>query len=51
MQLKTIAGWAVLIFIGWYIFTQPQAAGAAVHHLLGMASQAATSLSAFINSW
>jgi len=50
MNLKTIAGWAVLVFLGWYIFTQPQAAGAAAHSLLSALQQAGQSIASFLNS-
>ena len=30
MQIKKIAGWAVVVFLAWYLFTQPAAAGNAV---------------------
>ena len=31
MQIKKVAGWAVVVFLAWYLFTQPAAAGNAVH--------------------
>jgi hypothetical protein len=51
MTLKKLLGWAVVAFIGWYIFTSPHAAGNAVHNLLGTASQAAQSMAVFVGNW
>ena len=42
MQLKKVLGWAVVVFPAWYLFTQPQAAGNAVHNLLNLLTQPAT---------
>ena len=40
MQIKKVLGWAVVVFLAWYLFTQPAAAGNAVHNLLGLLQQA-----------
>ena len=50
MQIKKIAGWAVVVFLAWYLFTQPAAAGNAVHNLLGLLQQAGSSSATFLNS-
>jgi hypothetical protein len=50
MQIKKIAGWAVVVFLAWYLFTQPAAAGNAVHNLLGLLQQAGSSIATFLNS-
>jgi len=44
MGLKKVAGWAVVLFLAWYLFTQPAATGDAVHNLLNMAQQAGQSI-------
>jgi hypothetical protein len=50
MQIKKIAGWAVVVFLAWYLSTQPAAAGNAVHNLLGLLQQAGSSIATFLNS-
>ena len=50
MQLKKVLGWAVVVFLAWYLFTQPQAAGSAVHNLLNVLHQGATSIATFLHS-
>jgi len=49
MQIKKVAGWAVVVFLAWYLFTQPAAAGTAAHHLLGVLRQAGGSIATFLN--
>jgi len=50
MQIKKVAGWAVVVFLAWYLFTQPAAAGNAVHNLLGLLKHAGSSIATFLNS-
>ena len=50
MQIKKVAGWAVVVFLAWYLFTQPATAGNAVHNLLGLLQQAGSSIATFLNS-
>jgi hypothetical protein len=50
MQIKKVLGWAVVVFLAWYLFTQPAAAGTAVQHLLGLLKQAGSSIATFLNS-
>jgi hypothetical protein len=50
VNAKKIAGWAVAVFLAWYLITQPAAAGAAVHNLLNLLKQAGTSIATFLNS-
>jgi len=50
MQIKKVLGWAVVVFLAWYLFTQPAAAGAAVQNLLGLLKQAGSSVATFLNS-
>ena len=50
MQINKVAGWGVVVFLAWYLFTQPAAAGNAVHNLLGLLQQAGSSIATFLNS-
>lgn len=50
MNLWKVLGWAIVVFLAWYLFTQPQAAGEALHALLTMLSQAANSLATAVNT-
>jgi len=50
MKIKTVLGWAVVIFIGYYLLTKPAEVSTAVHHLLGLLKGAGTNISAFLNS-
>ncbi len=50
MQIKKIAGWAVVVFIAWYLVTKPAAAGHAVHNLFNLLKQAGSSIATFLNS-
>lgn len=42
------AGYAILVFLAWFLFTQPQAAGDAVHALLIWLQQIAESIATAI---
>jgi len=50
MNVKKIATWAVVVFLAWYLFTKPTAAGGAVHNLLNLLKDAGTSIATFLNS-
>ena len=50
MNVKKIAGWAVVVFLAWYLFTQPAGAANAVHNILNLLKQAGTSIATFLNS-
>jgi hypothetical protein len=50
MNLRRILGWAVVIFIAFYIFTQPAGAADAVHGIFHLLAEAGNSLAAFVNS-
>jgi hypothetical protein len=50
MQIKKVLGWAVVVFLAWYLFTQPAAAGNTVHNLLGLLQKAGGSIATFLNS-
>ena len=48
--MSTVVKWGLAAFAVWWVITQPSAAGAAVHHLATLATQAATSLATVISS-
>jgi hypothetical protein len=50
MQIKKVVGWAIVVFLAWYLVTQPTGAGHAVHNLLSLLQQAGSSLATFLNS-
>ena len=50
MKVKTVLGWAVVIFIAYWLLTRQAAASGAVHHLLGVLKSAGANISAFLNS-
>jgi hypothetical protein len=50
MKLKPIITWAIVIFIAFYLVTQPAAAGHAVHNLLNGLKSAGNSIATFFNS-
>ena len=50
MNLKTIAGWAVVAFIVWWVIEQPTDAAHLVHNIGDFLSTAATGLSHFVAS-
>ena len=50
MQIKKVAGWAVVVFLAWYLFTQPTGAGHAVHNLFTLLEHAGSSIATFLNS-
>lgn len=50
MNAKKIAGWAVVVFLAWYLFTKPTGAATAVHNLFNLLKQAGTSVATFLNS-
>ncbi|MGA8455114.1 MAG: hypothetical protein WB800_06905 [Streptosporangiaceae bacterium] len=49
-MLKKIITWAIVIFIIFYVATQPSGAAAIVHHIYNGLHDAATSLATFVNS-
>lgn len=50
MKLKQILGWAFLVFLAYYLLTQPAAAGHTAHSLLGDLKSAGNSVATFFNS-
>ena len=50
MNIKTIAGWAVVAFIVWWVIEQPANAAHIVHNIGTFLSTAAAGLSHFVAS-
>jgi hypothetical protein len=50
MNVKKIVTWAVVIFIAYYLFTQPTGAANAMHNLFKVLGTAGHSLATFLNS-
>ena len=50
MQLKKVLGWAVVVFLAWYLFTQPQAAGNTVTQPFERSQEAGNSIVTFLHS-
>jgi hypothetical protein len=50
MNWKKILGWAAVLFIVWYLITNPTGAANAVEGLLGLLRSAGNSLATFFNS-
>ena len=50
MNAKKIAGWAVIIFIAYYLLTSPTGAANFVHNILNLLKHAGTSIATFLNS-
>jgi hypothetical protein len=50
MQAKKIIGWAVVVFIAYYLLTKPTGAAGAVHNLFNLLKQAGSSIATFLNS-
>jgi len=48
--MKKIVGWVVVVFLAWYLITQPTAAGHAVHNLFSLLQHAGSSIATFLNS-
>lgn len=49
-MLKKVVTWAIVIFVIFYIATEPTGAANTVHHVYNGAHEAATSLALFVNS-
>jgi hypothetical protein len=50
VNAKTIAGWAAIAFIVWWVIEQPTAAAHLVHNIGAFLSTAAAGLSSFVSS-
>ena len=49
-MLKKIITWAIVIFIIYYVATEPSGAAGVVHSIYNGLHQAATSMAEFVNS-
>jgi hypothetical protein len=49
-MLKKIITWAIVLFIIFYVATQPSGAAGIVHHAYNGLHDAASSLATFVNS-
>lgn len=50
MPVKKIVGWLVVIFLVYYLLSQPAGAANAMHGLFNMLKSAGTSLATFLDS-
>jgi hypothetical protein len=50
MKVKQIVTWAIVIFLAYYLVTQPHGAGHVVHNVLNGLKSAGSSLATFLNS-
>lgn len=50
MQIKKVVGWAIVVFLAYYLVTKPHAAGHAVQNLFGLLKSAGDSLATFFSS-
>jgi hypothetical protein len=50
MNFKRIATWAAIIFVAYYVLTQPNGAAGFVHNVLDLLKQAGSSMATFLNS-
>ena len=50
MKLKPIITWAIVIFLAYYLVTQPTGAGHFIHSILNGLKNAGSSLATFLNS-
>jgi hypothetical protein len=50
MQIKKVVGWAIVVFLAYYLVTKPHAAGHAVQGLFNMLKSAGDSLATFFSS-
>ena len=50
MQVKKIAGWAIVIFLAYFLITKPAGAATAVHHLFNGLKAAGSSLATFVTN-
>jgi hypothetical protein len=49
-MLRKIISWAIVLFIIFYVATEPTGAGNLVHHAYNGVHDAASSLATFVNS-
>ena len=50
MNAKKIAGWVVVIFLAWYLITNPTGAAHAMTNLMHLLKQVGNSIATFFNS-
>jgi hypothetical protein len=50
MNARRIIGWAVVVFIAYYLLTKPTGAATAVHNLFNLLKAAGSSIATFLNS-
>lgn len=50
MNVKKVVTWAIVIFIAWYLITNPTGAAHVMHNLLNGLKAVGTSLATFFNS-
>ena len=50
MKLKPIITWTIVIFLAYYLVTQPTGAGHFIHSILNGLKSAGSSLATFLNS-
>jgi hypothetical protein len=50
MNVKKVLGWTVVIFLAWYLVTNPTGAAHAMSNLLGLLGNAGNALATFFNS-
>jgi hypothetical protein len=50
MSLKKILGWAVVIFIAYYLFTKPTGAAGAMRGIFHLLTEAGNSLATFLTN-
>jgi hypothetical protein len=49
MSVKKIVTWLLVVFVVWYLLTNPDGAGAFVQHLLNGLKSAGKSLATFVS--
>ena len=49
-MLKKIITWAIVIFLAFYLLTQPTGAANVIHGMLNLLKDAGNSLATFVNS-
>ena len=50
MNVKKVVTWAIVIFLVWYLVTDPTGAAHAMQNLFGLLRSAGNSLATFFNS-
>jgi len=50
MNVRKVVGWGTVIFLAWFLITNPTGAAHAMTNLLGALKNAGNSLSTFITS-